>query len=51
MIRTMTRGNILGWREIVARGKGEHSYYIRKGTVLCGAEGTVTRKRSGKGFG
>ena len=27
IIRTMTQGNILGWKEIVARDKGEHSYY------------------------
>ena len=33
-MRTMTRGNIPGWKEIVARDKGEHSYYKWKGTAL-----------------
>ena len=27
IIRTKARGNIPGWKEIVARDKGEHSYY------------------------
>ena len=30
IIRTKARGNITGWKEIVARDKGEHSYYKRK---------------------
>ena len=47
----MTRGNISGWKEIVARNKGEHSYYKWKGTMLCRAEETVTQQRSNKGAG
>ena len=27
IIRTRSRGNIPGWKEIEARGKGKHSYY------------------------
>ena len=30
IIRTEARGNILGWKEMVARDKGEHSYYNQK---------------------
>ena len=51
IIRTMTRGNILGQKEIVARDKGEHSYYKWKGTAFCRAEETVMQWRSNKGSG
>ena len=30
IIRTKARGNIPGWKEIVARDKGKHSYYKQK---------------------
>ena len=46
----MTRGNIPGQKEIVARDKGEHtSYYKQKGTELHRAEETVMQQRSNKG--
>ena len=35
IIRTKARGNIPGQKEIVARDKGEHSYYKWKTRVLC----------------
>ena len=48
----MTRGNIPGQKEIVARDKGEHtSYYKQKGTELHRAEETVMQQRSNKGSG
>ena len=44
-------GNQNGTEEVEAGGKGEHSYYKRKGSVLCGAEETVMWWRSDKGSG
>ena len=45
IIRTKTRGNILGWKEIVARDKGEHSYYKQKSR----AEQSIAQWRNNKG--
>ena len=51
IIRTRQGVNILGQKEIVARDKGEHSYYKWKGTVLHAVEETVMQWRSNKGTG
>ena len=51
IIRTMTRGNILGQKEIVARDKGEHSYYKWKSRALHGVEESIARRRNNKGTG
>ena len=50
-MRTKARGNILGWKEIVARDKGEHSYYKWKSRALCGAEESIAWRRNNKGTG
>ena len=44
-------GNQNGTEEVEAGGKGEHSYYKQKGSVLCGTEETVMQQRSDKGSG
>ena len=44
-------GNQNRMEEVEARGKGEHSYYKQKGSVLRSAEETVMQWRSDKGSG
>ena len=51
IIRTKARGNIPGWKEIVARDKREHSYYKWKSWALWGAVETIAQQRSNKGSG
>ena len=51
IIRTQARGNIPGWKEIVAGDKGEHSYYKQKSRVLCRAEKSIAQWRNNKGTG
>ena len=51
IIRTMTRGNIPGWKEIVARDKGDIVTINGRGTALHGAEETVAQQRNNKGTG
>ena len=51
IIRTKARGNIPGWKEIVARDKGEHSYYKWKSRALHKAEESIVQRRNNKGTG
>ena len=51
IIRTKARANIPGWKEIVARDKGEHGYYKWKSRALWGAVETIAQQRSDKGSG
>ena len=51
IIRTKARGNIPGWKEIVARDKGEHSYYKWKSRAFHRAEESIVRQRNNKGTG
>ena len=51
LIRTKARGNIPGQKEIVARDKGEHSYYKWKSRVLHRVEESVVWQRNNKGTG
>ena len=51
IIRTKARGNILGQKEIVARDKGEHSYYKQKSRALRRAEESIAWQRNNKGTG
>ena len=41
----------LGWKEIVAGDKEEHSYYKWKSRVLCRVEESITWQRNSKGTG
>ena len=41
----------LGWKEIVAGDKGEHSYYKWKSRVLHRVEESITWQRNSKGTG
>ena len=47
IIRTKARGNILGQKEIVARDKGEHSYYKWKSRAFHRAEESIAQWRKG----
>ena len=51
IIRTKTRGNIPGQKEIVAGDKGEHSYYKQKSRALHGAEESIAQQRNNKETG
>ena len=44
-------GNQNRTEEVEAGGKGEHSYYKRKDSVLCRAEKSIARWRNNKGTG
>ena len=49
IIRTKARGNIPGWKEIVAGDKGEHSYYKWKSRALCRVEESTAQWRNNTG--
>ena len=51
IIRTKARGNIPGWKEIVAGDKGEHSYYKWKSRALCRVEVSLAWRRNNKETG
>ena len=51
IIRTKARGNIPGWKEIVTRDKGKHSYYKQKSRALHRVEESIAWQRNNKGTG
>ena len=46
IIRTKARGNIMGWKEIVAGDKGEHSYYKQRrfSTLKSGGDNSAAEE-------